>query len=163
MITYILNWFLLLPNNFTEDQEFMNVSFQNMSFYYPVLYLAYQTIFILTISVINTISFTQYFLLSLQIVYFGFILFIRPYNTVRGLNRFIHNFTILYNQFVTIFVLVVVIRWNAIVDTSYQTQSNDELTGYSILILIFLLFAVLLAILRLVIFNREVSFKCCKK
>jgi len=52
MISYVLYWYLLLPDNFTEEQEFMSLRFQNMQFNYPIIFLAYQALFILTLSIL---------------------------------------------------------------------------------------------------------------
>jgi len=52
MISYVLYWYLLLPDNFTEEQEFMSIRFQNMKFNYPILYLGYQAVFMLILSIL---------------------------------------------------------------------------------------------------------------
>lgn len=124
MISFVLFWFLLLPNNFSEEQEFMSLKFQNMNFYYPVLYLLYQTIFIFVISITYTQNNSAYIVLSLQLIYLLFLIYLRPYNTIRKLNKLVHNFTIIYNQIFLILFIAIVIRWNSIIDTSYQSQSN---------------------------------------
>lgn len=163
VISYILYWFLLLPSNYTEDQEFMSLSFQNMSFYYPMVYINYNAIFILIISIVYNQSFAPYLLLTLQIIYLLFLIFARPYNTLRMINRSLHNISIIINQATSLTFLCIIIRWNSILGGNYQSQSNYELTVYCFLILAMLTLCIALTILRLYTFNREVNLKCCKK
>lgn len=163
MISFVLYWFLLLPSTFTEEEEFMSLKFQNMSFYYPVLYLGYQAVFILIISIIYLQSFSAYIVLTLQLLYLLAIIYLRPYNTLRKFNKLFHNISIVINQVILIGITAIIIRWNSIIGTSYQPSSNTELTAYCFLILIFLFLAIAIAILRIVMFNKEVSFKCFKK
>lgn len=83
------------------------------------MYLFYQLLFILTISIINTLDLTIYLVLGLQLIYFIALIIIRPYNTIRKFNQFLHNFTIIYNQFVGLVVVAVIIRWNSFSRTTY--------------------------------------------
>jgi hypothetical protein len=163
MISFVLYWFLLLPNNFSEEQEFMSIQFQNMSFYYPVFYLGYQAIFILIIAITYHQNDSAYITLAFQIVYLITLIYLRPYNTLRKVNRLIHNITIIFNQVVVISFVAIAIRWNNIIGSTYQSESNYELTVYTFLILFFILISIALAVIRLVTFNQDISFKCCKK
>ena len=141
----------------------MSIRFQNMSFYYPVMYLCYQAVFMLLISIDYLQSNSSYIVLSLQIVYLLLLIYLRPYNTLRKLNRLLHNVTIVFNQAFVITFVSIAIRWNQIIDTEYQKQSNPELTAYCFLIFSFGLLAIILAIARLLTFNQDISFKCFKK
>lgn len=163
MISYVLYWYLLLPDNFTDEQEFMYLRFQNMKFSYPIVYLAYQALFILALSILMAKTYVVYILLVMQVGYLVGLLVYRPYNTLRRLNRFLHNSTIVFNQLSTIFCLCVVMRWNAIIGSDYQQHSEQELTVYSFLMMCMLMISLGLAIFRLAIFNKEVSFDCLKK
>ena len=124
VISFILYWYLLLPAGHNEEQEFMSLRFSNMSEYYPILYLAYQAILILSIAIGYALRLTVYVVLIIQIAYFFLIIYLRPYNTLRQLNKFLHNATIAFNQFTCIVVSYVVIRWNSIIGTPYQETSN---------------------------------------
>lgn len=73
-----------------------------------------------------------------------------------------HNATIIINQLVIVLATAMIIRWNSIIGTSYHGQSYYELTVYSLCILGLLIICCILAITRLIIFNREVSC-CCKR
>jgi len=95
-----------------------------MKFFYPTIYLGYQVFFILAISITYSQNFTIYTTLILQILYLLFLIIAQPYNTLRQINKTIHNATIIFNQIFTIFISAVVIRWNSILGTSYQVQSN---------------------------------------
>jgi hypothetical protein len=163
MISFVLYWYLLLPANFSEEEEFMSIRFQNMSFYYPVVYLGYQAVFILVIAITYLQAYSAYAVLALQLLYLLAILYLRPYNTLRKFNKLFHNLTIVVNQVIAIGAVAIVMRWNSILGTAYQPSSNDELTAYCFLILVFLFLAILLALLRLLMFNKEVTFKCCKR
>lgn len=112
MISFILYWFLLLPENHNEENEFMSLKFENMFLSYPIIYLFYQCIFILLVEILSTQSYTIYLVLTYQSVYFVFILIVRPYNTVRIFNRILHNFTIAFNQALCILVVGIVMKWN---------------------------------------------------
>jgi len=98
----------------------MSLRFSNMSEYYPILYLAYQAILILSIAIGYALKLTIYIVLIIQILYLFLIIYLRPYNTLRQLNKFLHNATIAFNQFTCIVVSYVVIRWNSIIGTAYQ-------------------------------------------
>jgi len=141
----------------------MSLSFQNMKFNYPIIYLGYQALLILTLSILPADFFIVYIILSLQIVYLIFLIIYRPYNTIHRLNRLIHNVTIVFNQASSLTCLSIIMRWNKIIGTPYQTESDSELAAYSILLIFMLFVSFGLTIFRLAIFNKEVSFKCCKK
>jgi hypothetical protein len=141
----------------------MSLRFQNMSFYYPVFYLAYQAFFILMISISYLQSFTQYAVIAFQNLYIIDLIYLRPYNTLRKFNKLFHNATSVLNQAIVITAVGIVIRWNSLIDTPGQSDSNYELTVQCFLLLFFLSLAVTMAILRLVMFNKKVNFKCCKK
>ncbi len=163
LFSYVLYWFLLLPQNFSDDQEFMSLSFQNMNFFYPIVYIGYQSLFILTISILFIQRYSIYIILFLQIVYLFFLICKQPYNTLRRLNKTLHNATIIFNHFLTIFMTLLIIRWNSIVGSSYQILSSSEITAYAFLIGFMMIISLIMTILRLVIFNKEITFKCCKK
>ena len=115
MISFILYWFLLLPSNFTEEEEFMSIRFHNMRFYYPLFYLSYQAILILVIVIDYLQTFTPYAVLSLQIIYLCAIIYFRPYNTLRKFNKLFHNMTIVINHIILIRMTGIIIRWNSII------------------------------------------------
>lgn len=102
----------------------MSLKFQNMSFYYPVFYLGYQAIFILIISIIYLQSFSSYIVLTFQLIYLLTIIYLRPYNTLRKFNKLFHNLTIIINQVILIGITGIIIRWNNIIGSSYQSSSN---------------------------------------
>jgi hypothetical protein len=134
-----------------------------MTFNYPVVYLAYQALFILTVSIINTQQLTIYIVLGLQIIYFIALIFYRPYNEVKNINKLVHNFTIGFNQCLGIAITGIVIRWNSLASAGSHIYSNSETTAEFFIIFIMALLALGLAVFRLIIFNREVNCKCCKK
>ena len=102
----------------------MSLKFQNMSFYYPVMYLSYQAMFMLILAIDYLQSYSSYLVLSFQIIYLLLIIYLRPYNTLRKLNRLLHNVTIVFNQAFVITFVSIAIRWNQIIGTDYQKQSN---------------------------------------
>lgn len=79
---YLTSWYVFLPNNFTEGDIFMRLSFKNMKFYYPLLYIMYKLILIMLISIFYTKDFTEYLVLGLEVVYLLLIIVLRPYNTI---------------------------------------------------------------------------------
>jgi hypothetical protein len=99
----------------------MSIQFQNMSFYYPVFYLGYQAIFILIIAITYQQFDAAYITLAFQLVYLITLIYLRPYNTLRKVNKLIHNFTIIFNQFVVISFVAIAIRWNNIIGSTYQS------------------------------------------
>jgi hypothetical protein len=163
MISFVLYWYLLLPEHYSEEKEFMYLQFAAMMPGYPIIYLTYQSLFILVISILHLRNFTVYGLLGIQLIYLIILLVARPYKTVRVFNKFIHNLTIIYNQLLTIVVLALVMKWNTLYGNSSQFQSDGETTIYLFLILAMLTIALALAIFRLAIFNKEITVKCCKK
>ena len=141
----------------------MYLKFDNMMLGYPTFYLIYQSFFILAISIFHDDQFAIYVVLGLQVVYLVVIVIVRPYNTVRNFNRFLHNIAIIYHQLALISVVVVVLWWNTVYSTQQQIDSNMTTTALAILIIFFLLLSLVFAILRICIFNQEVALKCCKK
>jgi hypothetical protein len=141
----------------------MNLKFDNMSFYYPPIYLTYQAFFILAIAIFDHLSFDIYLVLGAQVLYLIFLMVSRPYNTLRNFNKFMHNITIIINQLTTIIVVAIVIRWNTIYGTDSQIDSHTETSIYFFIILTLLVITLTLAIIRLAIFNKDVNFKCNKK
>jgi hypothetical protein len=95
-----------------------------MKFDYPIIYLGYQTLFMLTLSILPSEDYTVYIILIIQAIYFIFLIVYRPYNTFRKINRLIHNATVVFNQAASITCLGVIMRWNSIIGTAYQTKSN---------------------------------------
>lgn len=124
VITYIANWFVMIPENLTENDRFQSLQFRNMKFHYPIIYLIYQALFIFTVSIFYAREYTIEVVISLQIVYFCFLIWLWPYNTTRKVNRILHNFTILFNQFIGIFASIVVMRWRVMLPGGLQIQSN---------------------------------------
>ena len=124
MVSYVLYWYLLLPDNFTEEQEFMFIRLQKMKFNYPIIYLGYQSLFILTLAILVAQPYVVYILLALQVCYLVFIIVLQPYNPIQRFNRFMHNLTVVFNQLSTIFCLAIIIRWNSIIGTDYHKQSS---------------------------------------
>jgi len=103
-----------------------------MKFNYPIIYLGYQALLILTLSILPADFFIVYIILSLQIVYLIFLIIYRPYNTIHRLNRLIHNVTIVFNQASSLTCLSIIMRWNKIIGTPYQTESDSELAAFDI-------------------------------
>jgi hypothetical protein len=103
----------------------MSLSFQKMKFNYPIIYLGYQALFILTLSILPAENFIVYIILSLQIAYLIVLIIYRPYNTIHRLNRLIHKVTIIFNQASSTACLSIIMRWNAILGTSYQVESDN--------------------------------------
>lgn len=128
-----------------------------MKFSYPIIYLFYQTIFIFVVSIYYHKNYTIYIILSLQIFYLLFIIRFWPYNTPRKINRILHNCTICYHQFVSIFMAIIILRWKTILSANQQLKSNMELQIYSFIVAILLILAIVLAIIRLSIFNKDVD------
>lgn len=95
-----------------------------MKFYYPVIYLIYQCLYISTVAIYYRYDFSVYVVLTMQIVYFLLLLWLWPYNTPRKINRILHNVSILYNQFVSIFIVFVVLRWRVLLPGELQVKSN---------------------------------------
>lgn len=91
-----------------------------MSFYYPVMYLSYQAMLMLIISITYLQSNSSYITLSFQIVYLLLLIYLRPYNTLRKFNKLLHNVTIVFNQAFVITFVAIAIRWNQIIGTDYQ-------------------------------------------
>ena len=122
--------------------------------YYPIVYLFYQFIFILLISIFNDFSFDAYIILSFQIIYLVAIILMRPYNMTFKINGFLHNITIIFNHLIVITVVVMNMRWNAIYLTDNQFDNSAEFSAYFFIIIIFLIIELILTILRLIIFRK---------
>ena len=93
-------------------------------------------------------------------IYLVILIVVRPYNTVRNCNRFLHNITIIWNQLVLISVLIIVLRWNQLYGTENQIDSKTLTVVLFFLVIFFLIASLILAIVRLCIFNKDVS---CRK
>lgn len=141
----------------------MSIKFRNMSFYYPIIYLAYQTIFILIISIDYGQPLTIYVVLSVQVIYLLAIIYLRPYNTLRKFNKLFHNVTIVFNQIFLIGVTCIVISCNLAVGSPSQSSTNLQLTVFCFMIVFFLALAITMGILRLAMFNKQVNFNFLKK
>lgn len=102
----------------------MHLSFDNMSFYYPIIYLSYQSLFLLTLSICQERDFGSYLVLGLQTLYLLFLILVRPYSTIRNFNRFLHNATIIFNQLTTIILVCIIIRWNTLYSSESQIISH---------------------------------------
>lgn len=134
-----------------------------MSFGYPIIYLLYQLLMIFIIGLINDQSYSIYLAISFQSAYLIVIIIYRPYNEYNKFNSMLHNGTIIFNQSLTLFVTIVIIKWNSLYKENNYLESNSEVTAYFIIILICVILALALAILRLVYFNKPISGDCCKK
>ena len=128
--------------------------------YYPIVYLLYQFIFILFVSIFNNFSPDVYIVLGILIVYLVAVIVMRPYNMTSKVNGFIHNITLIVNQLTVIITVAIIIRWNAIYCSNSQFYSNTEFMAYFFVIIVFLIITLVLAIVRLIIFRKEIN-KCC--
>lgn len=97
-------------------------------------------------------------MIVLQLAYFVMIVLVWPYNTPRKINRMLHNFTLLFNQFIVIFILALNFRWKEVEPGNIET----EFLAYLFFIVAFLVISTILAILRLLIFDKDVQL-CVKK
>lgn len=162
-LSFVVYWYFFLPDDHPEYQEFLYLSFQKMSAGYPVVYLLYQLLIILTISLIDTESYTIYLVLGFQVAYLIIIIIYRPYNEVYTANRMIHNGTIIFNQCLLIFEVIAIIKWNNLYSQNNYIESNSEMTAYFLIIFISAFLALALAIFRLIIFNIPITGNCCKE
>lgn len=161
VITFIANWYAVIPDNLTENDCFHSLQFRNMKFHYPIIYITYEALIIFIISILYARSFTIEVVLAVQILYLLFILWIWPYNTPRKINRILHNLTILFNQMTEIFATIVVMRWRILLPGEQSSKSNYEALAYFFIIFILLVTSLVLAIIRLAIFNKDVD--CCQR
>ena len=159
IIVYIINWYIMTPDGLGEE-GFLALRFRNMRLYYPVLYLIYQILHVAVIAIYYVYDAAVYAVLALQLAYLALVLWLWPYNTPRKLNRILHNFTLLHNQLVSVLFTCIAIRWRAVIAGSGQADSGGEFTAYFFLILVLLAVAAVLAVLRMLIFDKDVQ--CCQ-
>lgn len=160
IIIYIINWFIMVPDNLGEGEAFMSLRFRNMRLYYPVLYLIYQILHIAAVVIFYASDAAVYAVLALQLAYLALLLWLWPYNTPRKPNRILHNCTLLHNQLVCVLFSCAVLRWRALASGQAQVSSGREFTVYFFVLLALLLVAAVLAVLRLLIFDKDVH--CCQ-
>jgi hypothetical protein len=125
VIIFIFNWYSMIPDTLTDGQVYHSLKFSNMKFFYPIMYLTYQIIFICSVSIYFHREYILYILIVGQVFYFGLIVYAWPYNTKRKVNRIVHNVTILFNQFILIFVTSLTFRWKSILSAAPKDSNSS--------------------------------------